>query len=373
MVNLSEESSDDADAIWQKVATKRRRTESPQQLKQQKRIHLNDQPSTSTNRYAELNTEDDEPEKTERTGKKSEATPKPPAIYIPDVNDINIMIKKINKVIPCSEYNYKSLREGQVRLMVKSVESYRKVINFLETSKINFHTYQLKQERAYRIVIKGLHHSTPPVDIKAELLALGHQVRAVTNVRSRINKEPLSMFFVDLDPDPNNKTVYDIKHINQAIVKIEPPLRTNDFVQCHRCQQYGHTKSYCKNQYRCVKCGMDHATTDCDKSADTPPRCVHCSLNHTASYKGCQVYQNLVARRPTRQRLFSTSKNFNHRENTQFHNDTNNHPNPSRANMSYSEALRGPASNENSRMDRLEKIMENLMNLMSMLMAKLCN
>ena len=52
--------------------------------------------------------------------------------------------------------------------MIKSVDSYRKIVKYFEESKISFHTYQLKQEKAYRIVVKGLHHSTPVEDIKAE-------------------------------------------------------------------------------------------------------------------------------------------------------------------------------------------------------------
>ena len=85
---------------------------------------------------------------------------------------------------------------------------------------ISFHTYQLKQEKAYRIVVKGLHHTTSTEDIKAELILLGHQVRSIINVKSRSTKEPLSMFFVDLDPNPNNKKIYEIKHLNNAIVKV---------------------------------------------------------------------------------------------------------------------------------------------------------
>ena len=91
--------------------------------------------------------------------------------------------------------------------MIKSVDAYRKVIKYLEGSNINFHTYQLKQERSYRVVIKGIHHTTPTEDIKAQLIVKGYPVRSVTNVKSRVSKDPLSMFFVDLDPNPNNKTI----------------------------------------------------------------------------------------------------------------------------------------------------------------------
>ena len=78
---------------------------------------------------------------------------------------------------------------------------------------MGFHTYQLKQERSYRVVIKGLHHSTPLENIKAELILSGHQVRNVINTTSRVTKLPLSMFFVELDDRPNNKEIFNINTI----------------------------------------------------------------------------------------------------------------------------------------------------------------
>lgn len=371
-VNLSEES--DSDTNWQTIPIKRKINDSPK-LHQRKRSNSSHQPSTSSNnKYDSLDNEQLEGEEDEE---EEEAAPKPPPIYIPNVGNIIIMIKKISTIIPVDDFNYKSLKEGQVRLMVKNVDSYRKIIKYFEDSKISFHTFQLKQEKSFRFVIKGLHHSTPISDIKAALLLLGHQVRIVTNAKSRATKEPLSMFFVEVDPNPNNKSVYDIKFMNNALVKVEPPFRTNDLVQCHRCQLFGHTKAYCKRPFRCVKCGMDHPTSECKKPFETPPRCLHCLKNHTASYKGCEVYQDLISKRPNRQRLYPNSQRnssftMNSKEYPQLHGTQNHDPNQTRYNVSYSDTVKSPNSNFNSRLEKLENLMENLMNMMSMLMTKIC-
>ena len=102
------------------------------------------------------------------------------------------MIKCINKEI--NDFNYKFLRDNSVRLMVRSADSSRKIVKYFELRNINYHVYQLKQERSYRVVVKGIHHATPVYDIKAELLTLGHNVRNITNVRRRITKLPLPIF-----------------------------------------------------------------------------------------------------------------------------------------------------------------------------------
>ena len=57
--------------------------------------------------------------------------------------------------------------------MVRNADCFRKIVKYFELRNINYHAYQLKQERSYRVVVKGIHHTTPADDIKAELLTLG--------------------------------------------------------------------------------------------------------------------------------------------------------------------------------------------------------
>jgi hypothetical protein len=45
-----------------------------------------------------------------------------------------------------------------------------------------FHAYQLKEEGAFRVVLKYLHHTTDPELISQEQSALGHTVRNIINI-----------------------------------------------------------------------------------------------------------------------------------------------------------------------------------------------
>jgi arsenate reductase-like glutaredoxin family protein len=58
-----------------------------------------------------------------------------------------------------------------------------------------------------QIFIKCLHHSTNTEDIKEELSKLGHCLRNILNAQHRTIKEPLNLFFVDLEPAENNKKI----------------------------------------------------------------------------------------------------------------------------------------------------------------------
>lgn len=364
---------DGNDTGWQSVsyAKKRQHSESPK-LHQRKRALMQDRPSTSRNMFAELQTDDME-ESENNTNVNAE--PKPPPIIIPDVSNIRTMIANISKVINPSEFTYKSFKDGQVRLMTKTIGSYRTVVKHFDEKLIKYHTYQLKQERAYRIVVKNLHFTTPIDDIKSCIENEGHKVRNIVNIKSRFTKVPLSMFFVDLEPSPSNKNIYDIKSIYGAIIKIEPPMKTEDIVQCHRCQQFGHSKTYCRKVYRCVKCGLNHPTSQCTKDRGTPPQCSNCLESHTASYRGCRIYKELVQKRQ-----------HNKRQNNEIMFDINNHNFPSvcenNVNVNafpYTEVVAPSNSRQNGPFDKIEALLNKqieltntLLNMMSLLMSKLC-
>jgi hypothetical protein len=116
---------------------------------------------------------------------------------------------------------------------------------------------------------------------------------AIHRYHHRQTKEPLPLFFVDLEPKENNKTIYDIEFLCNSRIKVEAPRKKNSIVQCIRCQCYGHTKAYCMKPYACVKCGDEHSSTTCTKSPSTPPKCALCGGDHPANYKGCNIYKNL--------------------------------------------------------------------------------
>lgn len=277
------------DSSWQVVnSSKRPRTHSPNTINNTSKKTKED---TTINPFDILRIDDDE---NDADKPPSNVAPKPPPIIFPDVADINKMMKTIEQVIPSDDFYYKVAKNNEIRLMVKNVESYRKLMKCLESTDTKYHTYQLKQERSYRVVLKGLHYTTDINSIKAKITSLGHNVRNIRNATSRVNKKQLNMFFIDLDPAFNNKEIFTIKYINNAVVTFEPIKTFDDLVQCFRCQEFGHTQNYCKKPFRCVKCSLSHPTSDCTKSNDTPPKCVHCQQVHTANYKGCTIYQQIL-------------------------------------------------------------------------------
>lgn len=272
---------DDANP-WQKVKSTKRRKISIN-LKPSENDNVNNRFTVLTEPNAEV-TQDIQAEN---------KIPKPPPIYIYGVANYDEMIKKLSEILDIEQYKTRCLADNIIKINCHIPENYRKLARFLKESNIIHHTYQPKEDRAFRIVIKHLHHTTQMEEIQEELTAQGHKVRNIINGRHRTTKEPLNLFFVDLEPSENNKDVYKIRYLQNKVILIEPPRKVNGIIQCVRYQQYGHSRAYCNRPYLCVKCGGPHNTTACKKTRDSPAKCALCNGAHPANYKGCEFYHGL--------------------------------------------------------------------------------
>lgn len=115
------------------------------------------------------------------------------------------------------------------------------------------------------------------------------------------------MFYLDRNSD--NKKVFEIREINHCMVQIKAPRTTNDIVQCHRCKIFGQTKKYCKKPFLCVKCGLGHPTPNCPNNIERLPKCVRCLKHHTAYYRACKVYENVLKKKLSKKRTGKSNAN----------------------------------------------------------------
>lgn len=354
---------------WQIVRPNKRKTpsnETSMKIKMVKKANPAPHPVTiSPSLYQPLAVDDDDDDEdededmdvqTSQTNNSANTTqqparplPPPPPVFIHGVINYQEMKTNIGTVIRETEYTSRTLANNTVKINPKTSDAYRTLVRHLRTNNIIFHTYQIKQDRAYRVVIRHVHYSIPIEDIKADIENSGFKVRAIMNITHRTTKTPLNLFFVDLEPADNNKDIYNLKYILNMKVAIEPPRKSTNIVQCTRCQAYGHTKSYCTRPFSCVKCGRGHSSATCTKARELPAQCALCDGPHPANYKGCTVYKELQAMKQNNQehRQQDQSNNrpsTNQAQNIQPNNistgpnTTNNiHPNQT---LSYSDILR---------------------------------
>ncbi|CAK9815586.1 Nucleic-acid-binding protein from mobile element jockey [Anthophora plagiata] len=159
----------------------------------------------------------------------------PPPIFLDEILDIQTMSRTLETAISRADYTIKA-NNDKIKILPKNPGAYRKAVKILTNLNARFNTFQLKQERAYRIVIRHIHHSADLNQLKEELSALGPEVTNINNIRHVKTHQPLSLFYVDLKQKHNNKDVFQITQLMNCIVEIEPPHKKREIVQCRRCQ-----------------------------------------------------------------------------------------------------------------------------------------
>ncbi|KAL4143312.1 hypothetical protein QTP88_005658 [Uroleucon formosanum] len=252
------------------------------------------------NRYSTLAKDDDiDNNSSSNIGqyhKSSEISNLPP-VYIKDVSDISSFTSSLLSILKPSDFICKSIPSHLI-VRTQFREHYNLLLTHLMDTDANFHTYQPKVTRPLRVVIRNLHPTTSHEDIIAGLSDLGHHVSNVHNIKRFSDKTPLPLFFVDINSDTNNLDIYKIQFLLNTKIVVEKPHPRKGPPQCHICQTYGHTRSYCHYVPRCVKCGEEHLSVSCNKSKDSPAKCALCSGDHTANFKGCPAYKKLNKNKP---------------------------------------------------------------------------
>jgi hypothetical protein len=92
----------------------------------------------------------------------------PPPTYIQDVTTIPPLLQLQEQVAP-HKYETKALANNQVKVQPTTSDSYRAIINGLAEKFTEFHTYKSKEDHTYKVVLKNMHYSVDPADIKTEI------------------------------------------------------------------------------------------------------------------------------------------------------------------------------------------------------------
>jgi hypothetical protein len=251
-------------------------------------------PTSTKNKFSVLSTAGSD-EGTPDTLRQPSKQARPPPIHLHCELKYTELVSSLTSLVGVGNFRCASTREG-VTIYPSEPAHYRQIVNSFRRSGVPFHTYQLSEDKAYRIVIRGLHHSVDTQDIAQDLIARGYKVRQVTNILSR-DKVSLPLFFVDLDSGSSNSSIFKIDTMFHSKITVEEPRQSKQMVQCRRCQKFGHTKNFCALPAKCVKCGGQHDSVSCGKPATEPAVCSNCSGPHPASYRGCVIYQELLKRK----------------------------------------------------------------------------
>lgn len=69
-----------------------------------------------------------------------------------------------------------------LKIQPSNPDAYRTIIHFFTDTEAEFDTYQMKEDKAFRIVLRNFYPTTTLIEIKTALEEIGFSVRSVTNV-----------------------------------------------------------------------------------------------------------------------------------------------------------------------------------------------
>jgi hypothetical protein len=273
--------------------------------------------------------------------------PKPPPIYIRE-RSTNSLAHSLKGIIK-QEYYLVDLKRGalyETKLQVSDETDYTVVTKWLDKAGKQYYTFQLKSQKGLRVVLKGIDPQVNPEEIKQYLENLNYKVQWVHNILNKY-KIPQPMFKVELAPEssiaPKGKChpIYELRYVLNRKISVEEPYKRSGPVQCQNCQEFGHTKTYCKLSKVCVGCGGNHNNTDCpnDKTNALLKKCSNCGENHTANYRGCIVFREVKKHTKPLKSYNSITPNLPTPTQTNIFTSTNNRQTsyvPEQQNSSYS-------------------------------------
>lgn len=72
-------------------------------------------------------------------------------------------------------------------------------------------------------------HNTADVNLlKSQIEEYGHSIINIYNIRNRVTKAPLPMFYVNLKNAQNNKEIYNIEYLLNTKIYFEPPNKKRE-------------------------------------------------------------------------------------------------------------------------------------------------
>lgn len=156
LINTDENQNISSKSAWKEINKKRLRTSPEEKIKakQTKMDYWLNPAIETSNKYSLLNTDEDItheslPETLDPLDNAERQT-KPPPIFVAGVGDINPLYGLLGDVAPF-KYILRVINSTEVKIQAKTIEDYDKIVLALRSINIEFHSYQKKQDKAFKV------------------------------------------------------------------------------------------------------------------------------------------------------------------------------------------------------------------------------
>lgn len=206
---------------------------------------------------------------------------KPKPVVITETNKWPQVKRQLEKL----EWNYTSVKTVYLGLQVQptSIDDHRGITKLLRDKKVQFHTWDLDEDRKLNLVIRGI-GGLKEQDVKTELTKMGFHPQEVFYLKTKGGTSKLIKVLIPKNEGENFRKIGTIFGIP---VTVESQKPNGSRKPCASCQYFGHSSRNCHTASRCVKCNGCHHWRDCRKSESETATCCNCGGPHAATYGGC--------------------------------------------------------------------------------------
>lgn len=251
-----------------------------------------------------------QPAATQRTDEQTTSPPRrprkahrPSPIHVRG-SSLNEIANLITSNIPEAKNNFyvsNSREKKFINIMINNLPLYNNVKDFLSKQKTEYYTYTPKESKLKSLVLKNLYGEFNNEEIEDEIKSLNIkdiEIIKITNITLGKADKKINTHLVQITSNSIEKQLTSIKFLFNQKIKWEPLYRNGPF-QCTRCQRFGHSRSNCALDFRCVKCSLSHTPGNCDINKNSPLellKCANCNESgHPANYRGCRIYKEAIA------------------------------------------------------------------------------
>lgn len=216
-------------------------------------------PNTSSNRFSALADLTDEGMDHESNITPASKSPKPPPIVV----DISNSFEEIQHLLG-NDCIYKRTSIG-TKVFPQNADKYAFCLNALKENKIEFHSFNAKENRLFTIFLYGLPQISCD-DIIEDIKGYNLTPVSVTEVKTKYSNVNDAVYKVQFTRNSfNPSSLRNIKSICNVIVtwKRHKPKRNEKPTQCWNCLMYGHGGEHCNRRSACMICANNHKSDDC--------------------------------------------------------------------------------------------------------------
>lgn len=243
---------------------------------------------------------------------------KAPPIVVTSVSDLASFRTQLKN---CKEtcnlkVSFQVGRRGECRLLTESLQDHQTFVGYLKNHKHNFYTYDAKNARPFKVVIKGLSNDLSVDEIKNELkVLLGFAPSQVIPMKKKSNgSNPrfglTSQFYLihfNRNEINNLKLLDKVQFLFHVRVKWEHFKKHGgngqNLTQCRRCQAFGHGTDHCAMVPKCMVCGdSSHDKDACPVKEITQFKCANCGGNHKSNFWECPIRKKVLDSRAKHQK-----------------------------------------------------------------------